>query len=143
MISNASGSHDNLESDLLGGLLLDDGTLSAHFLVVVEGSLELVDQDFHLLLVLTGHVGDSRSSASLLSDELTELGLGLDDAVSDVFLAAESRHPADQLNWVNVVSDDDELGLLLFDQFSDVVDTELENVGADGVGLLATSHSFQ
>lgn len=88
-------------------------------------------------------VGDGEAAGRLHVDERTEAGLALDDAVWDAHLAAESGQPDDNLHGVDIVGDDDQLGLLLLDEPSDVVDAVAENggalavvsLGAAGVGL--------
>ena len=49
------------------------------------------------------------------------------EAERNVHSSAELWEPEDQFNWVNIVSNDDESSLLLFNQVSDVVETELQN----------------
>ena len=56
-------------------------------------------------------------------DDRAETGLTLDDGVGDTHLAAEGREKDDELDGVDVVSDDDERGLLSFDQGDAVVET--------------------
>lgn len=58
--------------------------------------------------------------------ELTEVSLAADEAVGDTLLSAESWEEDDHLDWVDVVGDNDELGLVLFDEGGNVVKTELE-----------------
>lgn len=61
-------------------------------------------------------------------DQLSECGLSLDEAVRDVELPAEVGQPDDQLNGVDVVGNDHQLGLLLLDELGDMVESELEMV---------------
>jgi len=138
------------EAGLLCELLLDEDLLSAFDVLglhthntstpfgldVVEGGLEGFAENFEILLVLLADGGDARSGAGLLSDELSESGLGLDDAERHVFLAAESRQPADELDRIDIMSDDDELGLLLLNQISDVVETELDDARSLSLDVL-------
>lgn len=51
----------------------------------------------------------------------------LNEAERNVHLSAELWEPDDQFNRVDIVSDNDESGLLLFNQVSDVVETEFQN----------------
>lgn len=51
-------------------------------------------------------------------------------------LSAELRKEDNQFNGVNVVSDDDQLSFLVFNQGGDVVKTVLEDDGLLGVNLL-------
>ena len=59
-------------------------------------------------------------------DELTEICLSADEAEGNTLLSAESGQVNDELNWVDVVSDDDHLGFVLFDEGRDVVETKLD-----------------
>lgn len=144
------------EAGLLGELLLEEGLLGAldvlgllahntatpltrDVLVVVEGLLHGLADGVQVLTVGGIDGSDSQAGGSLLTAQLSEAGLGLDNAVGDVLLAAESRHPADELNRVHIVGDHDELGLLGLDQLGDVVDAELDDVRGGGVGRTLTS----
>jgi len=69
-------------------------------------------------------------------DDSSETGLALDNAVWDTHLAAESGQPDDDLNGVNIVSNDDEGSLLGLNQSGDVVDTVLDDERLLGLGLL-------
>ena len=73
-------------------------------------------------------------------DDSSETGLALDNAVWDTHLAAESGQPDDNLNGVNIVSNDDEGSLLGLNQSGDVVDTVLDDKGLLGLGLLTLLH---
>lgn len=57
----------------------------------------------------------------LASDDGTETSLALDDGVRDTHLAAESGKEDDELNRVNIIGDDDEVGLLLLNEGNDVL----------------------
>jgi len=63
----------------------------------------------------------------------SETNLALDDHVGNAFLSAEGWQPQHELNGVNVVGNDDELGLLLLNEGGDVVKTELNDLGLLGV----------
>lgn len=57
-------------------------------------------------------------------------------------LSAELRKEDNQFNGVNVVSDDDQLSFLVFNQGGDVVKTVLEDDGLLGVNLLVVLLGF-
>lgn len=78
--------------------------------------------------VLGVDVGQSDAGAVLQADETTKSGLALDNAVWDAHTAAQSWQKENDLNWVDVVGDDDQLGLLLLDLDGDVVDTNSQEV---------------
>lgn len=82
------------------------------------------------LRVLGSDIGDSDDSRGLLAGDETETCLPLDDNVGDAHLSAEGGQEDDELDGVNVVGDDDELGLLGLDEGDDVVETVL---GEDGL----------
>jgi hypothetical protein len=79
----------------------------------------------------------------LLVDNGTETSLALDNGVRDTHLAAESGKEDNQLNGVDVVSDQDERSLLVLDESNNVVETVLDVVGllADILLLLALGDS--
>lgn len=64
-------------------------------------------------------------------NELTKARLALDDGVWDTKLLAQSWNVQNEFQGVNVVSDDDELCLLSFDEVGNGVDTSVE---LDGLG---------
>jgi len=65
-------------------------------------------------------------------DDSAESGLALHNGVWDTHLLAESWQEDDELDWVDIVWNEDERGLLVLNQGNDVVETVL-----DGVWLLA------
>jgi len=71
-------------------------------------------------------------------DEFTKSRLTLDEAVWDFLLSAEGWEPHDELNWVDIVSNDDELGLLVLDEVSDVVETVFQDVWLGSLVLLVS-----
>lgn len=121
-----------------------DGTLgklhatSLTLNVVVEGEDSGISDLLKLGLVNLLNIGKSDNGSLLLVDEVTETSLTLDNDEGDVHLAAESREPDNELNGVNIVSNDDKLGLLGLDEGGDVVKTILEGLGLSGsLDLLA------
>jgi len=96
------------------------------------------DQGGELSLVLRTDISESQSSGSLLVDNSSKTSLALDDDVWDAQLAAESGQPDNNLNGVNVVSNDNEGSLLSLNQSGDVVDTVLDDMGLLGISLLGT-----
>lgn len=65
-------------------------------------------------------------------DNRTETSLALDNGIWDAHLLAKGWEEDDELNWVDVVWNEDERGLLVLDQTNNVVQSIL-----DGVWLLA------
>ena len=107
--------------------------MSLGLLVLVRVTLlDGLDQLRQLSLVLRADLGQGEDSGGLLVDDRAESGLALDDGVWDAHLAAERWEEDNQLNWVNIVGDEDQRSLLVLNQADDVVETVL-----DGVWLLA------
>ena len=100
--------------------------LSGEVGVVVELSLELRAELVEVDEVFTADIGESDAGSGLEVDELAEVSLSADEAEGDTLLAAESGQVDDDLNRVNVVSDDNKLGLVLFNKSGDVVETKLD-----------------
>ena len=67
-------------------------------------------------------------------DQLAEGGLATDKAIGNSLSAAESGQVHNELNWVNIVSDHDELGLALLNECGHVVQTKLEVDRLGGLG---------
>lgn len=102
--------------------------VSSELFVLVELSSEVLGEGLEILIVLLSDISHSNAGSGLLVDELTESGLTLDESIGDTLLSAESREESHELNGINVVSDDNELGLALFNESGHVVKTELEHV---------------
>jgi hypothetical protein len=99
-----------------------------------EVGVDSRDNGSQLSLISLRDFGQGKSSGSLLVDKCTETSLTLDNTVRDTHLTAESREPENQLNGVNIISNDDQLSLLGFNQSSDVVDTVLDDNGLVSLG---------
>ena len=59
----------------------------------------------------------------------SKTGLALDNGVRDTHLAAERGEPHNNLDGVDIVGNDNELGLFVLNQCGDVVDSVLDHVG--------------
>ena len=112
-----------MSSDLFGSLVV----------VRVDGLNDLGEG----VSVLGVDVSEGDGRAVLQTDKSAESGLALDDAVWDAHSSAEGGKEDDDLDWVNVVGDDDERSLLLLDGGGDSVDTDSQAglSGVSGVGL--------
>lgn len=106
---------------------------------IVEALLNGLDEGSELSAVLSTDIraNEGDSGGGLLADDLSKTGLSLDDGVGDSLLAAESGEPEDELDGVDVVSDQDEGSLLLLNKGGDVLETKLDErgLGAGGEGL--------
>jgi len=103
---------------------------SSEVRVVVVRESEVLQQSFEFSLVLLGDVLQGNGGGSLLTDELAESCLTLDETERNIHLSAELGEPDNQFNGVDIVSNDDESSLLLFNELGDVVKTELKNLGS-------------
>lgn len=106
----------------------------AEVVVLVEVGLEHLAEVLEVRHVLRADSGQSDAGSGLLVDELAEDGLAADEAEGNALSAAESGKVHNQLNWVDVVSDHNELGLALLNECGHVVKTELEVDGLGGLG---------
>ena len=96
--------------------------------VVVELSTELGGESVQVLHVFFVDVGEGNAGGGLQVAELAEGSLSADEAVWNVLSAAKGWQVDDALNWVNVVGNNDESGLALFNKGGHVVETELDEV---------------
>lgn len=138
---NTDGSLESLSLLLLlgGGLVTDlaatplsTGVLELLDEVGVDGG----DEVREVGLVLGTDVGQGDDGGGLLVDQGSETGLALDDGVWDLHLSAESWDEDDELDWVDVVGNEDELWLSVLDEGDDVVQAVLDNVWLLGHVLL-------
>jgi len=118
---------------------------SAEFDVVVELGHEDLGEFFEILVVFLVDFGEGEAGSGLLVDELTEVCLSSDEAEGNILLSAESGEEADHFDGVNIVSDNDELGLVLFDESGNVVETvfDVERLGSLGLVTLGGGISGQ
>ena len=136
-------------SELLAGshhvLVLDshDSTapLSGEVGVVIELRLEGRGELLEVDEVFSADVGEGDAGSGLKVDELAEVGLSADEAEGDTLLSAESGEVHHDLDGVDVVGDDNKLGLVLLDESGHVVETKLEVHGLLGLvgGVLVLS----
>lgn len=116
------------------GLGTHDTTTPVTTVLLVLVGVSLLDggdELGELGVVLGADLGQSNDSGGLLVDDSSETSLALDDGIRDTHLAAKSGQENDQLDGVNIVSNQDEGGLLVLNETDNVVETVL-----DGVGLL-------
>lgn len=100
--------------------------LSSVFDVVVELLGEVLGEVLEVFEVFLVHVSDGDAGGGLHVAKFAEVGLTADEAVGDLLFTAKSGQVNDGLNGINVVGHNDKLGLGLFNQGGDVVETELE-----------------
>jgi hypothetical protein len=105
------------------------------FIVVSPDGLDDLTQ---VLLVLVVDFGKANGGALFSSDELSESGFAFDNAVWDVHLSAQSWEVDDDFDWVDVVGDEHELGLLSLDEVDDFVDAGGEHVSSGFWGVWLT-----
>jgi len=120
--------------------------LSGKVGVVVELGLEHGGHLFQVNDILAADISDSDAGSRLEVDELSKVGLATDEAEGDTLLAAESGKMDDELDGVDVVGNDDKLGLVLLNESGHMVETKLEvhgllTLGATFASLGLASHS--
>ena len=102
---------------------------SSDILVLIEIGSEVFNIELELSLIFLSDISDSDDCGLFLVDKASESFFVLDETVWDVLFSAELGQPEHELNGVDVVGNDDQLGLLVFDQSGHVVQTELEHLG--------------
>jgi len=117
---------------------------SGELVVVVVLGLELLAELLEVNEVLASHLSEGDASGRLKVDKLAEVGLAADEAEGNTLLSAESGQVDNKFDWVDVVGDNDELGLVLLDEGRHVVETELEMKRLVALlGILGLSGSLQ
>ena len=96
------------------------------------------DEGGKLTLILALDVLDGKDGGGLLVNDRAETGLALDDDVGDTHLAAERGEEDNELDGVDIVSDDNERSLLGLDEGNAVVEAVLDEEGLLG-GLKMTT----
>lgn len=113
--------------------------VSSEGLVLVELSAEVLGQELEILVVLLADFGQRDAGCGLGVNELSEACLALDEGIGDSLLSAESRQENEELDGVDVVGHNDELGLAGLDEVGNVVKTEFENNRLGSLLGLSTS----
>merc|ERR1719270_1288917 len=96
---------------------------SAHFDVVVEGSVGSITEGLQVLSILLADVGQRDSGGRFLVHQFPQARFALHNHVGDVLLAAQSGKETHQFDGVNIVCNNNQFGLLVFDQVDNVVET--------------------
>ena len=87
-------------------------------------------------MVLALDILNGQDGGSLLVDNSAESGLTLDDDVGYTHLPAEGREIDDQLDWVYIVGNDYQGGLLGLDKGNGMIEAVLDEEGLLRVLLL-------
>jgi len=113
---------------------------SAELLVIVVLRFECLGETIEISQVFLADIGNCNAGGGLQVAKLSEVSFSADEAEGDTLLSAESRKEDYHLDWVDVMGDNDEFGLVLFDEGGNVVKAELEMVWLGG--LAGTSFGF-
>lgn len=119
-----------LGSSCLGALRHDLSTpwLSDFFGTFVVVGVYWFNQFAQSRSVFSIDIGQSNTRTVLEANKSSESRFTLDNAVWDAHSAAEGWKEKNNFNWVNIVSDDDQLSAFLFDLSGDTVDTDRQEV---------------
>lgn len=147
-LSLGSGLLGSLSSDLLGALVQLGLGLEAHVSstplsldILVKLCVEVLRQSLQLALILLVDLGQGNNGGILLVSQQTKSALSLHNSIGDIHLAAQGGQPDNQLQRINIVGNQNQLGLLLLDQGGDVLQSVFKSGrGSSGI-LLATSGS--
>ena len=115
--------------------------LSEEFGVLVVLLSGQVSQQLELGCILLANIGQTDNSGVLLVYKGSEARLVLNNHERNLHLTAESRHPHDEFDGVDITCDQDKLGLLLLDKGGDVLESELDNIGDLVVSFLSSGSS--
>jgi hypothetical protein len=113
--------------------------LSEEFRILVVLLSGQVSQQLELRGILLANICQTDNSGVLLVYKGSKTSLILHNHERDLHLTAESGHPHNEFDGVNVTGDQDKLGLLLLDEGRDVLESELDNIGDLVVRFLASS----
>lgn len=114
----------NLRLSLVSENEISNG-LVVSFVGVVFSLADLLNS-FKSLFVLGSDVSEGNGASLLESNELPQSRLGFDNAVRNLFVSAEMRQPKNEFNWVDIGSNDNQLGFLLFNQSGNVAESGLQ-----------------
>jgi hypothetical protein len=117
---------DSIELDLTLGTSLETSNGFSELLVIVEVSSEGSGQVVKFGFVFLSDISQGNASSVLLVNQFSQIGSSSNETVWDVHLSAKSGEPDDELNWIDVTGNDNQLGFSLLYEFSDVVQTEFE-----------------
>jgi len=97
-------------------------------LIVFLGKVGLgsTNNSLEITVILALDILEGKDSRGLLVDDGTKTGFTLDNNVGDTHLATEGRQENDEFDRVNIMSDDDEVGLLGLDKSDNMVETKLD-----------------
>jgi hypothetical protein len=112
---------------------------SSELVILVVLSAEVLGENLEVLEVLLAHLGEGDAGGGLLVNKLAEACLALDEGEGNALLSAESGEENEELNGVNVVSHNNELGLALLNELGNVVETELDDDGLGGLLGISTT----
>ena len=133
---------DTLElgSSCLGALrhYLSTPWLSDFFGTFVEVGVDWFNQFAQSRSVFSIDIGQSNTRTVLEANKSSESGFTLDNGVWDAHSAAEGWKEENDFNWVNIVSDYDQLSTLLFDLSGNTVDTDGQEVWLGVWGISGT-----
>lgn len=100
--------------------------LSVELSIIIVLGLELGAELFEVDEVFSANISKCNAGSSLQVDEFAKVCLATDEAEGHTLLSAKSGQMDNELDGIDVVGDDDELGLVLFNKSGYVVQAKLE-----------------
>ena len=116
---------------------------SAELLVIIELVLELLAHGVKVWHVFLADISHSNACGSLEMTEFPEVGFSTEEAEGNALLPAEGGQEDDHLDWVDIMGDDNQLGLVLLNEGGHVVETILEMDRLGGLATLTFSFFLQ
>ena len=111
---------------MLWNISISSNAKNRQFRFDAQVGLRRADEGGELTLVLTLDVLDAQDSSSLLVNDRAETSLPLHNDVGNTHLAAECGEEDDELDGVDIMSNDDKRCLLGLDEGDGVVETLLD-----------------
>ena len=105
---------------------------------------EVLLEGGEVLEVILVDISEGNTGGGLAVNKLSEGGLVLDNTVRNILGSAETRQEGAKLDGLNIVGNDDELGLAFLNKGGNMVQTELEDnrLGADVLSLVSSLSGF-
>ena len=118
--------------------------VATKFVVLVVRFHEGLTEGLEISEVLLVDVSDSQAGSGLHVAEFSKGSLTADKAERNFLLAAESGEMDNGLNGVDIVGNDNQLGLVLLNKSGNVVKTKLDEHGLGaGLGILGLGSSLE
>jgi hypothetical protein len=101
--------------------------LSSQSTVLVVSSVEEGSEVLQVIEIFLSNIGQSEASGVLLVDKVAKSRLTFHKAEWNIHFSAQSWQEDHQFDWDDIMSNDNELGLLVLYQGGNVIETKFDN----------------